>query len=54
MSNIPSSAMPHAWAHGEEDQQQDDAVEAGDTPSIRSIAIAGGIGALLLYWILRK
>jgi hypothetical protein len=53
MSNIPSSAMPHAWAHDEEDQAQEQRSERA-SPSLSSIAIAGGVGALLLYWMLRK
>ena len=51
MSNIPSSAMPHAWA--EPDEQRD---ESHDTPSGGpSLAVLAGFGALayLVYRFVR-
>jgi hypothetical protein len=47
MSNIPNSAMPHAWAH--EDEQEDEGSE-GFPVSFGTVALAGA-GALLLYWL---
>jgi hypothetical protein len=52
MSNIPSSAMPHAWAPDHEEEQRD--VRSETDVSLRSIVIAGAAGALLLYWMLRR
>lgn len=51
MSNIPSSAIPHAWA-------RDDEADAG-SPQRRaraappSFAALAGIGAVLLYLVYR-
>lgn len=51
MSNIPSSAMPHAYAHDDEDDAST-AEQAGITLS--GLAIAGGIAALVYFVFLRK
>ena len=57
MSNIPNSAMPHAWAaEGEQQEESDwpDWRDLGSPVSLGAMAVAGGIGALLVYWLLRK
>lgn len=49
MSNIPSSAIPHAWA-------RDDDEQAGAThrePRAGSLAALAGIGAVVLYLVYR-
>ena len=50
MSNIPNSAMPHAYAH--DDEEQDDKREVGSGPSA-GLLIGGAIAAYLLYKVLR-
>ena len=49
MSTIPNSAMPHAYAHDEDD---DGKREAGSGPSA-GLLIGGAIAAYLLYKVLR-
>ena len=49
MSTIPSSAMPHAYAH---DEDEDDKREGGSAPSA-GLLIGGAIAAYLLYKVLR-
>lgn len=51
MSNIPNSAMPHAWA--DEDDENDGPSE-GQIGLVGGLAIAGGIAALLYFVFGRK
>ena len=51
MSNIPNSAMPHAYAHDDEDEAPS-VEQAGIT--LYGLAIAGGIAALVYFVFLRK
>jgi hypothetical protein len=44
VSNIPNSAMPHAWVHEDEEDEE----EVGGW-TLGSIALAGGAAALLYY-----
>ena len=48
MSTIPSSAMPHAYAHDEEDSGE----QPKSGPSA-GMLIGGAVAAFLLYKILR-
>lgn len=52
MSNIPSSAMPHAWAHDDEEEPTMDRESPSRGPSLAALA---GIGAAvyLLYRAVR-
>ncbi|HEY6817511.1 MAG TPA: hypothetical protein VI168_18395 [Croceibacterium sp.] len=45
MSNIPSSAMPHAWAHDDADEEARG--ERESAPRGPSLAALAGIGALV-------
>lgn len=52
MSNIPSSAMPHAYAH-EDDEQEAERGEAQSAMPSAGVLIGGAIAAYLLYKVLR-
>ena len=53
MSNIPSSAMPHAFAHEEEDEKvAPTARQAGF--SLSGIAVAGAAAALVYFLFVRR
>ena len=45
MSNIPSSAMPHAWAPDNDDEDDDADREASS--GLPSLVTLAGVGALL-------
>ncbi len=49
MSTIPNSAMPHAYAHDEEDEDRSE-TRAGPSTGL---LIGGAVAAYLLYRILR-
>jgi hypothetical protein len=49
MSAIPSSAMPHAYVHDDEERED---TNAGSGPS-KGLLIGGAVAAYLLYRILR-
>ena len=51
MSNIPSSAMPHAWAR-DDAEPASKRESAGRTPSLAKLAAAGAL-AYLVYRALR-
>ena len=51
MSNIPNSAMPHAYAHDEDDSTPA-AEQTGITLS--GLAIAGAAAALVYFMFLRR
>jgi hypothetical protein len=51
MSAIPSSAMPHAFAHDDDDQDARETSASG-APS-KGVLIGGAVAAYLLYRILR-
>ena len=52
MSHIPSNAMPHAWAHEDEDDEtRGNRGEEGI--SLKTLAIVGGV-ASLLYLAFRR
>jgi hypothetical protein len=48
MSTIPSSAMPHAYAHDQEDEKPRER-----TAPSTGMMIGGAIAAFLLYKVLR-
>ena len=53
MSNIPNSAIPHAWAHDDrEDAEADDTTTASSPPRALLLAIGAGL-AYLAYRVLR-
>ena len=51
MSNIPNSAMPHAWSH---DDEEDDGPDESQIGLMGGLAIAGGVAALLYFLFGRK
>ena len=51
MSNIPNSAMPHAWA---DEDEEDDGLSEGQIGLLGGLAIAGGLAALLYFVFARK
>ena len=53
MSNIPNSAMPHAWAHDDDDEETRRASANQEGFSLTGLAIAGAVTAVV-YWIFRR
>ena len=51
MSNIPNSAMPHAWA---DEDDEDDGLSEAQIGLFGGLAIAGGLAALLYFMFGRK
>jgi hypothetical protein len=52
MSHIPSNAMPHAWSHDDEDNQEDSS-RGEEGISLKTLAIVGGVAGLL-YFVFRR
>lgn len=53
MSNIPNSAMPHAWAHDDEDDERRQSANQ-EGFSLVGVALASAVAATVYFFLRRK
>ena len=53
MSNIPSSAMPHAYAHDDDESSRNKGQDGEASGPSTGMLIGGAVAAYVLYRILR-